>query len=98
MVLKFRIRSPAISPNSRAIFVKYSNGLSFSGPSDQRLSPSDGPGGNFLPVTRNIYSCYSLVGIASTRRADALNPLSRATRGFESRRDRNRLSHLKIQR
>src|SRR5260370_42633387 len=69
IVLKFRTRSPATSPYSRAILVKYSSGLLLSGPSDHRLNPSEGPAGNFLRRARHIPRCYARVRAASTRRA-----------------------------
>jgi hypothetical protein len=55
IVLKFRTRSPAMSPYFRATMVKYSSGLLLRGPSDHRFSPSEGPAGKFLRAAGNIH-------------------------------------------
>src|SRR5713226_9778983 len=86
-----------MSPYSRATFVKYSSGLLFSGPSDHRLSPSEGPSGNFLGVARHIPCCYAGVRAASTRGAHkAFSLLARAVPGFETPRAGNQRRLLKI--
>src|SRR5258706_8977283 len=87
IVLKFSTRRPATSPYSRATFVKYSSGLLFSGPSDHRLSPSEGPAGNFLRTEGNIQQLYDGVRMGSTRRKNgALRAPRNGECGVENRR------------
>src|SRR6266850_1771556 len=96
IVLKFRTRIPATSPYSRASLVKYSSGVSLSGPSDHRLSPSEGPGGNFLPVACHIQRCYAVVLFWSN--AGCIGRRNRASEalGFESHRAIGQSSRAKI--
>src|SRR5713101_7189475 len=86
IVLKFRTRIPATSPYSRASLVKYSNGVSLSGPSDHLLSPSEGPGGNPLPVACHMRRCYAVVLFWSNAGYAGWRNRASEALGFESRR------------
>src|SRR6266446_1956830 len=96
IVLKFRTRIPATSPYSRASLVKYSSGVSLSGPRDHRLSPSEGPGGNFLPAARHMQRCYAVALFWSN--AGCIGRRNRTSKalGFESRRAIGQPSRAKI--
>src|SRR3989442_15077358 len=85
IVLKFRTRIPATSPYSRASLVKNSSGESLRGPSDHLLSPSEGPGGNPLPVVRHLGRCYAVVLFWSNAGYAGWRNRASAAHGFESR-------------